>query len=483
MSYISNSFSRRGYGVYFLLLLSVMLPVCLVPGRALGENAVVDELLANKGALAYNVIAVCLDTLRADHLGCYGYFRDTSPSIDSLAKEGILFEQAFAQSNFTLPSLASLFTSRYVHSHKADRIERRLAVGEITLAGVLKGKGYKTAAFIYNAPQLNPIYGLNQGFETYMFGEERDRRPSFEKTLPQALEWIGLHKNQPFFVFLHANDIHEPYHCPIENFFDPGYKGRLDKERFASDGIFSKEKLTALTPAEIEHIKAHYDAGIRYADGFIGQLLGQLKNWELLDKTILILFSDHGEILADRGVTFCHGFSLHDEEVHVPLIIRHPEMAKGARVKNQVQLIDIMPTLLEFLGIDKGPAHIEGRSLVALMSGTQAKELNTYVYAECLSGESEKEEALNFQAMARSLRWKLISSVWRVKAGAPADMAPKTITLHNFAVVSLPAKDGFQLYDLEKDHKENTNLTGLADKKIEGDLLRKLLIFSDDFAE
>jgi len=245
----------------------VILPVCLISARA--------EPL-EKGASAYNVIAVCLDTLRADHLGCYGYFRDTSPFIDSLSKEGILFEQAFAQSNFTLPSIASLFTSRYVHSHKADRIERRLAAGEITLAGVLKGNGYKTAAFIYNAPQLNPIYGLNQGFETYLFGEERDRRPSIEKTLPQALEWINRNKNQPFFVFLHANDIHEPYNCPDENFFDPGYKGRLDKERFASDGIFSKEKLSALTPVELEHIKAHYDAGIRYADGFIGQLLRQL---------------------------------------------------------------------------------------------------------------------------------------------------------------------------------------------------------------
>lgn len=429
-------------------------------------------------AAGYNVIVICLDTLRADHLGCYGYHRDTSPNIDNLAKTGILFEQAFAQSSFTLPSLASLFTSQYVHTHKADRIERRLAEGTVTLAGILKDNGYKTAAFVYNAPQLNPIYGLNQGFENYVFGEERDRRTSFEKTLPQALKWIGSHKNQRFFVFLHSNDIHEPYHSPLENFFDSGYKGRLDKERFASDGIFSKDKLASLRPPELEHIVAHYDGGIRYADRFVGQLLRQLKDWGLLGKTIIILFSDHGEILADRGIRFCHGFSLHDEEVHVPLIIVHPGQDQGVRIKNQVQLIDLMPTVFDFLGIKKKAVMLEGKSLVNLIRLRQKEELNAYVYAECLSGESEREEAVNFQSMARSSRWKFISSVWRNKPGVRSP-APKIVTLHNFATVSLPDKDSFELYDLEKDSKEKNNIIGQVDKKIEGELLKRLLIFSD----
>jgi len=429
-------------------------------------------------AAGYNVIFICLDTLRADHLGCYGYQRDTSPNIDNLAKTGILFERAFAQSNFTLPSLASLFTSQYVHSHKADRIERRLAEGAVTLAGILKDNGYKTASFIYNAPQLNPIYGLNQGFENYVFGEERDRRPSFEKTLPQALQWIGMHKDDAFFVFLHANDIHEPYHSPLENFFDPGYKGRLDKERFSSDGIFSKANLAGLTQPELKHIVAHYDGGIRYADGFIGQLLRQLKDWGLLDKTIIILFSDHGEILADRGLRFCHGFSLHDEEVHVPLIIVHPGQDRGARIKNQVQLIDLMPTVFDFLGIKNRAVMLEGKSLVNLIRGRQKEELNSYVYAECLSGESQREEVANFQSMVRSSRWKLISSIWRNKPGVRS-IAPKIITLHNFATISLPAKDGFELYDLEKDSKEKENIIGRVDKKIERELLKRLLIFSN----
>lgn len=461
-------FNFKKFTRYFFQALCLTVVLGLLPGYTNAER---------KQALSYNVIAVCLDTLRADHVGCYGYSRDTTPFIDSFAKMGIMFEQAFAQSSFTLPSLASLFTSRYVHDHKADRIERRLAEGAVTLAGVLKNNGYKTAAFIYNAPQLNPIYGLNQGFDTYVFGEETDRRPSFERTLPQALQWIELHKNGTFFVFLHSNDIHEPYNSPSEDFFDQGYQGRLDNQRFSSDGLFSKD-IAALTPRELKHIVAHYDGGIRYTDGFIGKLLQQLRQWNLLDKTIIILFSDHGEILADRGIRFCHGFSLHDEEVRVPLIIAHPGMGKGVRIQSQVQLIDVMPTVFDFLGIDKDAVKMEGKSLVDLIMGVQKGELNPYVYAECISGESEREEVINFQTMVRSYQWKFISSVWRKKPGMKG-IAPKTIILHNFAAISLPAKDGFELYELKKDYGERHNLTGRGKRKIERELLKRLLIFSN----
>ncbi len=121
---------------------------------------------------------------------------------------------------------------------------------------------------------------------------------------------------------------------------------------------------------------------------------------------------------------------------------------------------------------------MQGKSLVNLIQGRQKEELNPYVYAECLSGESEREEVVNFQSMARSPRWKFISSVWRNKPGVRNEV-PKTITLHNFATISLPAKDGFQLYDLEKDGQEKNNIINQADKKIEGELLKRLLIFSN----
>jgi arylsulfatase A-like enzyme len=426
----------------------------------------------------YNIILVCLDTLRADHLGCYGYFRDTSPNIDKLAKDGILFEWAFAQSSFTLPSHASLFTSKYVHSHKADRIERRLSEEDITLAEVLKSNGYKTAAFIYNAVQFNPLYGINQGFEIYDYGGEKDKRPSFEKTLPAALKWIEQYRDAKFFVFLHSNDIHEPYHSPLENFFDPHYKGRLDSEYLGFANPFFSENNLTRTPDEIKHIIAHYDGGIKYADSFVGRFMKQLKDWDLLDKTIIILISDHGEILADRGMRFCHGFSLHDEEVRVPLIIRHPQLKKGIRIDKLVQLVDVMPTILDFLGIEKGIPEMEGRSLVNVIEGKGNPD--EYVYAECISGESQKEGAINLQRMVRTSSWKLISSIWIVVKKGINKSQPKTIKMPNGAIISFPGKDEYELYDLKKDPKEMGNLINQEDKKIkeiENELLNKLLTF------
>lgn len=426
----------------------------------------------------YNVILICLDTLRADHLSCYGYIKKTSLAIDALSKNGVLFEQAFAQSNFTLPSLASLFTSKYVHNHKADRIERRLPENEVTLAELLRSSGYKTAAFAYNATQLNPAYGLNQGFDTYFFGEEDNRRQSFEKTLPVTIRWLETHKNDKFFIFLHSNDIHEPYHSPFENYFDPEYNGRLDHEYLASGNPLFHENNFLRTPREIAHIIAHYDGGIKYADSFIGKLMRQLKEWALLDKTIIIIFSDHGEILADRGMRFCHGYSLHDEEVRVPLIIMHPEVKEGVRINTQVQLIDVMPTLFDFLGISAESAPwMEGKSLINLIAGKNKEYFNKYIYAECLGGESDSGGIINYQAMVRTDSWKLITSIWKIKEDIKNPF-PITIKMHNGAIVTLPEKDGFELYNLKKDKREIKNLTNKNYKRIEDELLRKIVSFT-----
>lgn len=424
---------------------------------------------------SYNIIIICLDTLRADHLHCYGYSRKTSPNIDRLAAKGVLFEWAISQSSFTLPSHVSLLTSEYVHTHKVDRIERRLGEEKITLAQILRQNGYKTAAFIYNAPQLAPAFGFNKGFDVYNFGEdEKDRTLSFKVTVPEALKWIEEHQRDQFFVFLHSNDIHEPYHSIYENFFDPTYEGRLDNEYMASGTSFHQNNLTR-TPREIRHIIAHYDGGIKYADTFIGEFMSQLRRWGLLDNTILILLSDHGEILMDRGMQSCHGFSVYDEEVHVPLIVAHPGLRqKGRRINNQVQLIDIMPTILDFLNIKGEHIGMEGRSLAPLINGGNEKDFDKYAYAECLKGESEREGAENRQVMVRTSSWKLIASTWKISEDLKKSL-PGNIQLHNYAIISLPAQDGYELYDLEKDPKEAANLINQVNKGIKSKLLSKLV--------
>jgi len=418
-----------------------------------------------------NVILICLDALRADHLGCYGYSRDTTPNIDKLASGGIIFEKAFSQSSFTLPSIASLFTSEYVASHKVDRIERRLADGQLTLAEVLKTNGYNTAAFIYNATQFDLAFGLNQGFDRYSIGEEADRKPSFAKTLPACLDWLKANRNKPFFIFLHSNDIHEPYHSIYENFFDPDYRGRLDNEYMASGTPFHKNNLNR-TPREVKHIIAHYDGGIKYADTFIGKLIFELKQSGLLENTVIIIFSDHGEILSDRGKQFCHGFSVHDEEVHVPLIISGPQV-KALRVPCQVELIDVMPTILDLLQIDRKGLKLEGRSLTPFLEPGVRNCPDNYVYAECIKGESQKEGFIDREVMVRTRSWKLIGSFW--KFNEPLANYPKSVQLHNYSIISTDGKDGFELYHLENDPKETRNIYYDGPSKIKAELLDKLV--------
>ncbi|MDD5079154.1 MAG: sulfatase [Candidatus Omnitrophica bacterium] len=448
-------------------ILSLFLLSSLIPVLPLYAQSPVDP------ASGYNLIFICLDTLRPDHLGCYGYGRNTSPRIDAISGQGVLFKNAFAQSNFTLASHASLFTSKYAHSHNADRIERRLADEEITIAEVLKANGYKTAAFIHNAQQFDPKFGLNQGFETYDFAVEANRRPSIEKTLPACLKWITRHKNERFFVFLHANDIHEPYHCPDEDYFDEGYHGRLDQEYMATWPPGFHTRNLKRTKQEARHIIAHYDAGIRYTDSYVGKFFDHLKGAGLLNKTILVFFSDHGEILGERKKFFGHGLSLHDEEVRAALLFCLPQ-AKQQTVEEQAQLVDIMPTVLELLRIDTKGLGLEGKSLVKTFLPGSAidEEINEYVYAGCLSGESEDNGLTDTQAMIRSRSWKLITHTWEF----PADHKNiKSVQMHNGAIITAPFRNRIELYDLRKDPREINNLAGRGYDDIENMLLSKLL--------
>lgn len=454
-----------GYSLRLLTVLLLILNIGYLKGYS---NSLLDKIEND-----CNVIIICLDTLRADHLSCYGYSRATSPNIDKLAKKGIIFDWAIAQSSATLPSHAALFTSKYVHSHKVSDPTKSLSQGQTTLAQVLEKNGYKTAAFICNAELLNPRYGLNKGFGTYFFRKEQNNTVSFEKTMPAALEWINQHKNSKFFVFLHSNDIHQPYHSIYENFFDPHYKGNLDKEYFWDYNVrFNKNNLIR-TPREIKHIIAHYDGGIKYADSFIPKLMQKLEDCVLLDKTIIILLSDHGEMLADRNNNFGHNFSLHDEEVRVPLIILHPEIKKGIRIKKQVQLIDVMPTILDILCIKENIPFMEGKSLVNLIKG-KSNDYSEYAYAERIERVNDNKDAIKYQAMVRTPLWKLIGSMNKIEETVQ-EILPKIENPRNFDINSIPDEGRFELYNLQKTPKENKNIIDQKDKKEEEKLLNRLL--------
>ncbi len=336
-----------------------------------------------------NVILISLNALRADHLGTYGYARETAPNIALLARGSAVFDRAVSQSHWTLSSLASLFTSKYVRSHGLYDRGGRLSKKETTLAEALKAGGYKTAAFT-GGLDTSGFYGLNQGFELY--DDETGSRPmgSFREIMPKALNWLAAHRGDRFFLFLDSYDIHPPFDKPWPAGVASSYAGLL-KGKTLDYGLFRDYKdgelpvgggKVRLGREDLDYVNARYDNGITYADGFLGALFKKLRALGLADGTVIILTAEHGEELGEHGSFDRFGSGdLHDEAVRVPLIVKLPgKDLKGARVRAQVQLIDIMPTILDLAGLRPGPGA-QGKSLRPLLEAPAA-ELDRYVYSE-----------------------------------------------------------------------------------------------------
>jgi len=318
-----------------------------------------------------NIVLIVLDTTRVDRLSCYGYDRPTTPNLDLLAAESILYTDAISSSSWTLPAHATLFTGKFVTSHGArfdpegpliltDAIEgpdgwrqyraRGLAKNEITLAGMLKEAGYATGAIV-GGPWMKKVFGLHSGFDHYDDDEITSlsgRKAS--AVTDRALEWVEATQDRPFFLFLNYFDPHTPYEIHEEFsrlFLPPG----TDLSR--REDIPEQERPKVLSGL--------YDAEIRYMDHHIGVLLDRLKELDLYDGTWIIVTADHGELLGEHGMRG-HGYWVTQEEIHVPLFAKYPgtEVAP-ARTDSRVQLTDIMPMILERLDIRR-PADIQGSS-------------------------------------------------------------------------------------------------------------------------
>jgi arylsulfatase A-like enzyme len=306
-----------------------------------------------------NVVLLCLDTLRADHLGAYGYERDTSPTIDALAAESVVFERAIAQASSTLPSHRALFQSRLA-SHTTEDAP--------VLAEVLARAGFRTAAFT-GGGNVSAAFGFARGFEVY--DEDRGGLPA---SLPKVEAWLREHAGERFFLFLHTYDIHLPYDPPppFDTMFGEAYAGpvtgptsrRLLREQRGLDGA-DRRSAAKLTPADRDRLVALYDGGVRYTDGNVAALRALLERLGLDGTTALVLYSDHGEEFLDHG-SWIHSHTVYDELVRVPLIWHAPRLAPG-RVMQQVRLVDVAPTLLHMLGVPL-PTSFAGRSLAPLLA-------------------------------------------------------------------------------------------------------------------
>jgi arylsulfatase A-like enzyme len=370
-----------------------------------------------------NLLLITVDTLRADHLGCYGYRRKTSPRIDALARQGARFETAITAAPVTLTSHASILTSTYPTAHGLLGNQRYLIDGErlTTLAEILQPRGWRTGAFV-SASILSHRFGLADGFDIYedSFDLEADRAERRgAETVDLALAWLRRAKGGPFFLWLHLFDPHGVYDPP---------------EPYRSMFLPQRAK-----PAERPPKRALYDGEIRYADTQIGRVLDQLDASGMAPRTLVVLTSDHGQGLGQHGIAG-HIRSLYDEVARVPLIVRLPgKVPAGRVVQRQVRTIDILPTALELIGLAP-PDGIHGRSLVPLLEGRDRAEpeegayMQTWVYAleQRIRGG---ETGLYHPRGLRTSRWKLIDDRIRGKS---------------------------QLYDLRSDPRE---LRDLADSE------------------
>ncbi|MCZ6785163.1 MAG: sulfatase [Proteobacteria bacterium] len=333
-----------------------------------------------------DIILVSIDSLRADHLGSYGYPKPTSPFLDRLADDGVRFENAVSSTSWTLPAHAGLFTGLYDSAHGLVRDGLRLAGGHRTLAERLREAGYRTAGF-YSGPYLHPSFGLNQGFDVYRsgmtampeLGDEaardfalNDLATHREITGPvvarQVAEWLDAlpAETGPVFLFVHLFDVHYDYVPPVEylSLFDPDYQGTLRPGRLALNPAVHED----MDPRDLEHLVARYDGEIRFTDDTVKWILADFGSHRDPNNTILVVTSDHGDEFFEHGDKG-HRRTLYDEVVRVPLIFRWPNgIAGGRAVPDQVRLIDVLPTLLALARVAPGEG-VQGRDLSPLLRG------------------------------------------------------------------------------------------------------------------
>lgn len=301
---------------------------------------------------ARNVVVVVVDTLRADHLGCYGYSRPVSPHIDAFAESSTLYERATSSAPWTVPSHASLFTGLDPFEHGAYsfpagpgqlRNVHPLAAEHETLAEALAGEGFATAAFVANAGFLHRSLQLDQGFEVY----QPERAPG-EVLNTRVLDWLEAHHRKPFFLFVNYMDAHWPYNTQPR-------PGQVEPPASIERGL-AEELFQAVMPGKrmapsdlAERVIAQYDTGVAHADEAVGALLARLRTLGVFDDTVIVVTSDHGEYFGEHRLVG-HSKDVYQPALHVPLLVKGAEQHQGSRTDMPVSSAQVAHLVVEALG-------------------------------------------------------------------------------------------------------------------------------------
>jgi arylsulfatase A-like enzyme len=411
------------------------------------------------------VLLVSIDTLRADHLGCYGYPRATSPTLDRLAREGVRFERALSSSSWTLPAHVSMLTGNPVSAHGIDddRLWTLRGADGAPLAPDLRGRfvsealadaGYRTAGF-YTWKYLEERFGFGPGFDTYerlhhtfyshpvvgprWFAAEAagdrdamralydehpelfdDTRMGAPEVVARAGAWLDEHvaraDDAPFFLFTHFFDVHDPYVSPepFHSQFDPDYDGPIDGRRVTSP---DSPVLADMPARDLENLVARYDGGIAYVDTQVAALLAHLGRLGLEEDTLVIVTSDHGEEFFEHGHK-THRRQLYLESVGVPLILRWPAgLPAGRVVGGNAGLVDIAPTICAAAGVELG-ARTAGVDLLPIARGAAENGARGYL-SELLVFDESPVPARQLGIVKDDRQWLLETrgaAPWRVVA-------------------------------------------------------------------
>ncbi len=447
-----------------------------------------------------NVLLVTIETLRADHVGSYGYRRNTTPNLDRLARQGARFEKAVAQAPFTLPSVASILTGRTPPLHGVRNHPAVLAESIETLAERFESAGYQTAAMTRHT-WLRSKSGLNQGFSEYhnnKFSAGLDAR----SLSLAASDWLDERDaSRPFFLWLHFLDPHLPYtpsypysvlyhdelggetqpkhlremtaaalerdeyvptpyadlaggpyfdlvlrHYPENRILlDLAFWRRSRGEIFFNRDLYSRY--------EVSQIIDLYDGAILYTDDNLGRILSKLQELGLADSTVVAVAGDHGEAFGEHGLSFTHDYTLYDEVLRVPLVIRGPGVVPGATLGQQVRLMDLTPTLLDLAGVEP-LTGIEATSLAPLLGGGSLPYLPAY--AESAPARAQFPEQDKIQLPGIRGKWRMVRT-------------------DRWKLIRIPREEGdlYELYDLVDDPGETKNL--FADLAGEAAKLQPLL--------
>ncbi len=304
-----------------------------------------------------NILLVLIDTLNADHLGCYGYYRDTSPTIDSLAASGVIFKSCQAQASWTLPGMTSIYTGLSERSHHCGYYDGTLYGLDPempTISTILQQQGYFTAAFVRTEFMGNE-FGMDKGYDSFWISKEWSTKDVV--TVDTLLSYFSNNEvSEPFLATIHFYDPHSPYQppSPFDTIFtSSGTTGGLDDWPIDTN-LWSD---TAL----IEHLEALYDSEIRCTDSQLSRLFQSMREMGLMENTIVILIADHGEEFMEHGDTG-HANNLYQQTIHIPLILSGPGIEPGSVISLNAGQFDVLPTVLAYLDIPI-PNHIEGINL------------------------------------------------------------------------------------------------------------------------